>query len=204
MTGTSIPVMTTWSASDSLAGIADTSLERAYGTGAYVDQPLAAPTSTSASLTLNSSSTPWRLRDRAIDGSGNVSADATGPSTYVLLRQETGTGIVYGGSWTTTSTSTALGGKVRVASAKGAYVTYTFTGRGVSFISRKGTTSGKASVYLDGHLVATVDMYGSATTVRWVAWAKTNMTSAKHVLKIVNLATSGRPRLYIDAFATIR
>jgi hypothetical protein len=97
-----------------------------------------------------------------------------------------------------------LGGKIRSTSAKGASVTYTFTGRGVSFVSRRGTTSGKASVYLDGHLVATVDLYSSSTTVRWVAWAKTNATSAKHVLKIVNLATSGRPKLYIDAFATIR
>jgi hypothetical protein len=204
MSGTSIPVAIAWSASDPLTGVSDTSLERALGAGAYVDQALPAATSTSVTQTLASSSSAYRFRDQAIDGRGNPSLWATGPWTFMTLRQETGTGIVYSGSWTSSSTSTALGGKIRSTSSKGASVSYTFTGRGVSFVSRKGTTSGKVSVYLDGTYIGSVDLYASATTVRWIAWAKTNPTSAKHVLKIVNQATSGRPRLYIDGFATIR
>jgi hypothetical protein len=153
---------------------------------------------------LASSASAYRLRDRARDASGNWSPYATGPAVYATLRQETGTGIAYHGTWASASVSSALGGKYRYTSSSGAYVTYTFTGRGFSFVSRKGTTSGKAAVYLDGVRVATVDLYAASTTMRWIGYATTSATSANHVLKIVNLATAGRPRLYIDGFATIR
>jgi hypothetical protein len=204
MSGASVPVTVAWGASDAVSGVADTSLELASGAGAYADQGLALPTTASLQRSLSSSVNAYRFRDRAVDASGNLSAWATGPATYVSLRQETGTGIVYHGSWASAASSSALGGRLRSTTSMGAYVTYAFTGRGFSFVSRKGTTSGKASIYIDGVYLATVDLYASTTTMRWVAYAKTYATSTKHVLKIVNLATSGRPRLYLDGFATIR
>jgi hypothetical protein len=204
MTATSVPVTIGWTAADAMSGIADTTLERAFGAGVYVDQALASPLATSLAGTIAASSTAYRFRDRALDASGNVSGWSTGTPTYVSLHQETGKGIVYHGTWAASSSGSALGGKVRYTSSKGAYVTYTFTGRGFSFVSRKGSTSGKATIYLDGKLIATVDLHAGSTAVRWVAYAWTSSTSKKHVLKIVDLATSGRPRLYVDGFATIR
>ena len=122
----------------------------------------------------------------------------------MTLVQETGTGITYSGSWSTSSTSTALGSKMRVTSARSASVTYTFTGRGVTFVSRKSTSSGKVAVYVDGKLATTLDLYYNGTLYRWVSFTKAFPTSGHHTLKLVNLATSGRPKLYIDGFATVR
>ena len=140
MTGTSVPVSIAWSASDQTSGIADTTLELQVGSaGAWSDQALTTATATSYLRTLPSSTSTYRFRDRAADVSGNVSANATGSTNVVTLVQETGTGITYSGSWSTSSTSTALGSKMRVTSARSASVTYTFTGRGVTFVSRKST-----------------------------------------------------------------
>jgi hypothetical protein len=202
--GSNVPINVAWTAADALSGVADTTLERVIGTGSYVDMALPTATTTSLLTTLPSSATPVRFRDRAMDANGTWSANATGPSTYVTLRQETGTGIAYSGSWAWAASSSALGGKLRYTSTKGAAVSYTFTGRGVSFVTRKGTTSGKAAIYLDGVLVTTLDLHSSTTVGRWVVYGKSYSASGKHVLKIVNLATSGRPRLYVDGFATIR
>jgi hypothetical protein len=204
MSGAAIPVTVSWTASDATSGIADTTLELAVGTGSYTDQALTTATATSLQRTLDSNSSGYRFRDLATDASGNSSPFATGASNIVTLRQETGTGITYAGSWATSSTSTALGGKLRLTSAKGASVTYTFTGRGVSFVVRKQSTAGKVAVYVDGGLAATLDLYSSATVVRYVAYVKMFPTSGKHTIKLVNLATSGRPRLYVDGFGTIR
>jgi hypothetical protein len=204
MSGGNIPVSVTWGASDALTGVADTTLELAHGAGAYGYQAIGPVTATSMQRVLGSSSSAYRFRDRAVDASGNLSGWATGPAMWLNLRQETGTGIVYRGTWATASSASALGGKARYTSSKGASVTYTFTGRGVSFISRKGTNSGRAAVYIDGVLVANLDLRASATTMRWIAYARMLSVSRTHVLKIVNLATPGRPRLYVDGFATIR
>jgi hypothetical protein len=205
MTGTSVPVSIAWSASDATSGVADTTLELTVGsTGTWSDQALTTSTATSYLRTLPASTNAYRFRDRATDVSGNVSANATGSTNVLTLLQETGTGITYSGNWTTSSTSTALGSKLRVTSAKSASVTYTFTGRGVTFVSRKSRTSGKVAVYVDGKLATTLDLYYNGTLYRWVSFTKAFPTSGKHTLKLVNLATSGRPRLYIDGFATVR
>jgi len=204
MSGANIPMTVTWTASDALSGVADTRLQASGSSGVFNEQTLATPTTTSVQRTLGSNSYAYRFRALAADGSGNVSGWATGAATYMTLRQETGSGIAYGGSWGSASSSSALGGRLRYTSNRYAWVTYTFTGRGVSFVSRKGPTSGKIAVYLDGVRVATPDLYGSSTTVRWVTWSRTLASSGKHTLKIVNLGTSGRPRFYIDGFATIR
>lgn len=206
MSGTSVPVSVTWTNADPLTGISDTSLQLQVGAGSFVDQTLASPTSVNLLRNLSASSSAYRFRALAADGNGNVSGWATGPSTYVGLKQQSGsgTGTAYSGTWTTSTTSTALGGSLRTTTAKGAYVTFTYTGRGFALVSRKTSTSGQAKIYVDGAYVATIDLRSSTTVSRWIAYARTSTTSAKHVVKIVNSATSGRPRIWIDAFLTIR
>ncbi len=204
MSGTQIPVTVTWTASDALSGVADTTLALSYAGGAYVDQALSTGTAASLQRALGSSTSAYRFRDMAMDADGNMSGWATGPATYVKLRSQTGTGIWYHGSWATGSSTTATGGTYRYTGSHGAYVAFTFTGRGVAFIARKRSSGGKVSVYLDGVRVGTIDLYSASPTARWVAYTKMYPSSGRHVLKLVDQATSGRPKLYVDGFATIR
>ena len=48
--------------------------------------------------------------------------------------------------------------------------------------------------------VTTVDTYASINTNRIVMWDKGLLRTGDHTIKVVNLATSGRPRIDIDAY----
>jgi hypothetical protein len=203
MTGSAVPVSVDWAASDVMSGLVSTSLGLSKGGGPYVAQALPYPTAVELGRTLAASSSAYRFQAGAMDADGNAATPVTGPAGVIGLRQETGSGVVYHGTWSTSSTTAALGGHVKYTSTKGAYVTYTFTGRSITWISRHSMANGKALVYLDGKLVATVDNHSGPTTTRFVAWARNFSTSTKHVLKIVCAGTSGHARIDVDGFATI-
>ena len=203
MSGSSIPVTISWTATDVLSGVADTSLEVALGTGAFAARTLSSMTATSYSGTLAASSSAYSFRDQALDLFGNLSPWALGSTRILAVKQQNGSGVTYSGTWYTSSTTSALGGSIKYTTGKNS-VSYTFTGRGVSFVSRKGTNAGTFYVYIDGVKVATLSMYASTTSYRWVAYTKAWSNSASHTIKIVNAATSGHNRLYADAFLTIK
>lgn len=203
MSGSSIPVTIAWTATDALSGVADTSLEVALGTGAFSARTLSSMTATSYSGTLAASSSAYSFRDQALDVFGNLSPWVLGSTRILAIKQQNGTGVTYSGTWYTVSTTSALGGSAKYTTGKNS-VSYTFTGRGISFVTRKGTNAGTAYVYIDGVKVATLSMYASTTSYRWVAFTKGWSTSASHTIKVVNAATSGHNRLYVDAFLTIK
>ena len=70
----------------------------------------------------------------------------------------------------------------------------------VALVMAKGPARGKAAIYFDGGYVTTVDTYASVNTNRVVMWDKGLTGTANHTIKVVNLATSGRPRIDVDAY----
>jgi hypothetical protein len=66
-----------------------------------------------------------------------------------------------------------------------------FYGTGVSWYATKSNRSGKAAVYVDGALKATVDLYASATTYKATAWTSPTLTKGLHTLRIVSLGAKG-------------
>jgi hypothetical protein len=62
----------------------------------------------------------------------------------------------------------------------------------------RATTSGQADIYVDGTKAATVDLKSATTKYRDAIWSKTWASSAEHTVKIVVLATAGRPTLTTD------
>jgi hypothetical protein len=144
-----------------------------------------------------------RFRARATDGTSNLSAWAYGPTITLATVQETSTAVVESSSWRRVSQGGALGGYVDATSTYGASAKYRFTGRSITWIGAMATSRGRARVYIDGVNVATVNCY----SVTWVghralfAWAGSYAT---HTLEIRNLATSGRPRIDLDAFIVLK
>jgi hypothetical protein len=107
----------------------------------------------------------------------------------------------YTGSWTTSTCNCYSGGTDKFTQASGASASFTFTGSRIQFVSEQSATRGSFRVYLDGQAQTTVSNYNAtATNNAVVVWSHTFPTSGKHTLKVVNLATSGHPRLDVDAF----
>jgi hypothetical protein len=199
---TSVPVRITWTATDPGSGLSSFRLQQSTNGGAWstVASPLVA--TTTRSLTPSSTRT-YRFRVRGADFSGNTSADVAGASLRVLRKVQGASSITYRRTWSTTKATAASGGSHRTTTASNASATFSFTGRSVAWVARRGSGYGKAKVYLDGTLVATVDL-GGAGSWRRVVYAWNAPPSGRHKLMVVNLATSGRPRISVDAFAVIR
>jgi spore germination protein YaaH len=146
----------------------------------------------------------YRFEVRARDNAGNVGGWVAGSLVRAYLPQETTSGPVWSAGWKTASVAQCSGGTVRYASAAGARVTHVFTGRAIGWVTTLGPDRGAAKVYVDGVLVATVDLHAAATAYRRVAFATSWSASGTHTLRIIVVGTAGRPRVDVDAFEIVR
>ena len=198
--GSSITTRVRWPAgTDDLSGVASYALRQSVNAAAW--------TTVTASTTALSSdrslafSKGYRYRVRAHDKAGNTGDYVDGPEVTPKLTQQTGSGVTYGGTWTTTSSSSASGGSTRYATKAGAWVQFTFTGRAVGLITPKGSSRGSAKVYVDGTYVGTTSEYRSSSQSRIVLFARNWGSSSSHTVKLVLTGTSGHPRFDVDAWA---
>ena len=104
---------------------------------------------------------------------------------------DTHASITYASTWKNASYSAYAGRQVTYTTRKGATATLTFTGTGVAWVGPTGPTRGKAQVFVDGKLAATVNLRTSSFTPRKILFAKP-LTAGQHTLKIV-VTTSGKP-----------
>jgi hypothetical protein len=109
---------------------------------------------------------------------------------------------VYHGTWTSSTSTTWWGGTAKGSSSAGATASLTFTGRQFAWISLKAYNRGKAQVYVNGVLTATVDLYSATLLKQRVAWSATWSTSATRTVLIKVLGTATRPRIDVDGFIT--
>ncbi|MGA5248781.1 N-acetylmuramoyl-L-alanine amidase [Streptomyces pseudogriseolus] len=140
----------------------------------------------------------WSMR--AYDYAGNY-RDAAATYTPVVLQESA---AVRTGNWSARSSSSYLGGRSYSSSAKGASLTWTFTGRSAAWVVSRASSSGQAYVYVDGVKAATVDLRSSATSYRQAIWTRTWSANARHTVKIVVVGTSGRPTVTTDGLVYIR
>ena len=202
--GTStVPVRISWSGSDAGSGIARYDLLQSTNSGAYVTVATATTPSLSRALPASSTAT-YRFRVRATDRAGNARLGLPGPAFRVLRSQQTSTAAWWSGTWSSAGGTAASGGTYRYTTRSNAAVTFRFTGRAVGWVAYVGTSLGRASVYVDGHLVATVDLRASSTQWRKVAFSRWWPASGTHTIRIVCQGTYGRPRIDVDAFVFLR
>jgi cell wall-associated NlpC family hydrolase/putative cell wall-binding protein len=112
--------------------------------------------------------------------------------------------LLYSGSWTAASTSSASGGSFRYSLASGASVTVSFKGTSLIWLAKKSPSYGLASVCLDGGAAVTVDLYSSTT--KWIqkVWTSGPLSYGTHTVTIKRLgvksASSGGTYINVDAF----
>ena len=198
--GSSITTRVRWpAATDDLSGVASYALRQSVN-GAAWTTVTASTTALSSDRSLGFSK-GYRYRVRAQDKAGNTGDYVDGPLVTPKLTQQTGSGATYGGTWTTSSSSSASGGSTRYATKAGAWVQFSFTGRAVGLITPKGTSRGSARVYVDGTYVGTTSEYRSSSQSRIVLFARNWGSSGSHTVKFVLTGTSGHSRFDVDAWA---
>lgn len=197
---TTVPVRIAWSLVGDAADLKRYDLQRSTDGGSYATVSLVSATSTAATVAL----TPghlYRFRVRAIDDAGRASTWAAGPSTTVSRPSQTA-GAYAGSGWVTAGSTSYIGGSAKASPTGGSKVTFAFTGSSVAWAGPVGPTRGKASVYLDGALVKTVDLYRSSFLARRLVYAA-NVGSGSHTLTIKVAGTAGHPWVAVDAFAVL-
>lgn len=113
------------------------------------------------------------------------------------------TSLTYNGTWGAGVSTAAYGGSYHSTKTANAAVATTVYTDQVSVIGTKSTTTGKFAIYVDGSLKATVDTYRATAAARQTL-ATVTVPFGRHAVKVVNLATAGRPNLLLDAIATRR
>lgn len=113
-------------------------------------------------------------------------------------------GIGYSGGWSQISASRYYQSTSTYSTSAGAFAEYTFSGTRVSWLGPKGSDHGKADVYVDNVLEATVDTYATARADLENLFTKSGLVPGPHTIKIVlrsdkNPASSDR-YVEVDAF----
>ncbi len=194
--GGTVPLVIGWSASDAESGVATAELDHSPNGTSWTQ--ISNPGTVGGTTTYNSQAGPHSFHVEATDEVGNETTSTTVTRTLATFQQ---TSATYAGGWLTLSgqpwTST------RFSKTAGASATFDFKGTDVAWISTLGPKRGRAKVYLDGVLTATVDLFRSSVAERRVVFSATGLAAGTHSLRIVVNGTSGRPRVDVNGFAVL-
>lgn len=199
--GSSADVLSQWSASDD-CGIASYDLRRRTGSGDFIPQPLPDATATSAAQPLQFG-TRYAYSIAAVDGAGNKSAALVGMAFRMHRAQEDDADVTYTGDWDLGNDPDASGGAFAFSTTAHARASFSFTGFGIAWAAVRGPSHGSASVYLDGNLIAVVDLHASTHQERRIVFSHRWGQSGAHRITIINRGTSGHSHVSVDALLTL-
>ncbi|HET9852045.1 MAG TPA: hypothetical protein VFP56_06015 [Candidatus Limnocylindrales bacterium] len=201
LSGSAMPVRIVLGGRDESSGVASFEVARSIDGKAYAT--IAAATASTALYTKVAPGHTYRFRVRSRDEAGNLSAWVESVLVKPALTQDSSSSIAYRGTWSRV-TATAYSGSTARKTGTVATASYTVKGRGIALVATTASTRGKVKVYIDGMYVRTVDLYSSSAAYRVLAFSQMFSSSGTHTIKVVALATPGRPRVDLDAFAVFR
>jgi hypothetical protein len=136
-----------------------------------------------------------------VNAAGGTTTDtAADDFTYKNRYDQSDSRFSLSGTWETYSTKSAWKGGYGRTSTSGGYVSLTFTGTHLTWITTKGTTTGLADVYVDGVFKTTVDLTAAAVVYQQEVWSSDELSNGVHTVKIVRSASSASGKyLTIDA-----
>jgi hypothetical protein len=193
---TSVPIHIAAHVTDR-SGIAGARLQRSINGGPYTD--VTSPWS-AADTTVQPDSS-YTYRQQYVDGAGNLSAWTKSQTVTAAVDEEGYPGITYAGSWTRTSSPSALGGATETTMSPSASATLTFSGRGVRFLGMSTSQSGFAELIVDGTLQGIYNFAPDAanTVPLTYSWP----TSGRHTFEVVDVKGGSGTRIDVDAFVVI-
>jgi hypothetical protein len=107
----------------------------------------------------------------------------------------------YTGTWHSVSFAGAWGGTAKYTTAASASATFQCSScQALAWVTDEDSAHGSAKVYVDGVLKATINTHSSSKLNRVIAYTFEWASNGDHTLKIVNVATSGHPRISVDGF----
>lgn len=142
----------------------------------------------------------FQYRVRAIDRVGNWSPWVVSAPIRTVVRQESHPAVLRAGAWSQVSGSGLYGGTAQATTTAGASARITASSKGIGWVTRRGPGRGVAQVYVDGALVATIDLERPAVTGPIVAYARSWTKPGTHTMKVVAQGTLGRPLVEVDGF----
>jgi hypothetical protein len=92
--------------------------------------------------------------------------------------------LVYAGTWSKTSASSASSKSFIVANKSGCSVTVHFYGTKISWIAKKSPSYGQAKVTVDGGTAQTIDLYSSSTVWKKKVWTSATLKLGDHTVTI--------------------
>jgi subtilisin family serine protease len=200
---TSLTARAGWkAATDGGSGVSAYQVGWSVDGGSWTTQTLGS-SARSLDRTLSTGRT-YGFRVRARDAAGNWSPWRVQTGYGIGVTQDTSSWIARTGSWSTTKVGDWSRGSALYSRTKGSTVSRTLTGRALAWVAAYGPARGKARVYIDGTLAATVDLYRSSTTYRRIVFARSWTSSGTHTIRVEVVGTAGHPRVDMDAFIVIR
>jgi subtilisin len=192
-----LPLRVTWAA---VSGAQRYELQVRRDGGAWTQVKLGSATATRVDRTAWPTSI-YRYRLRVKKG-GTWGKWLLSPASFATPRYA-GEEVRLRGSWTSYANSRTYSERPAYSKQSGARARLDFVGRSVSWIATKGPTRGKARVYIDGVLVARVDLYASTRRHRRVVFSRSWASQRSHRIVVEVVGTKGRPRVDVDAIVVV-
>ena len=101
----------------------------------------------------------------------------------VIVDNPASTAVAYTGTWTHSSDVNYYNSTKSVSGTIGDYVTFTFTGTGVSLYTKKDNLLGKLSVQIDGGTATLVDTYAASVAYQVQVFTVSGLSPGTHTLK---------------------
>ncbi len=205
--GSTVPVRVSWcGVVKSGVKVKGYRVEQSANAGAsYPTVVTSSTTSTSTSRSIGTSRTyAWRVRTKDSAPRPRTGAYRRSATTKASILQEAAATIVaYGGTWRTTTTSKASGGRMRSATSTSASVTITLAAgtRQVGIVGPKGSGYGSFKVWVDGAPAGSFSERASSSSYKRVLYVRSLNPATGHTIV---LKPAGNGRVYLDAIVTLQ
>lgn len=173
-----------WKAQDLTSGVAFYDVQVKINSGTWQNWSTFMKTAKTSGKYANTAGNTYYFRFRATDNAGNTSNWSQYTKTLVPLDDKL---LYYTSGWSASNGaySDYYQGTAKISKQANANASYVFQGSGVYLLGAVGPFNGMANIYIDGNLIAKVDLYSPVIKRNTVVFSKLFATDAKRTIKIV-------------------